>query len=231
MFLMGIKKALAKRQPVLLTSLLTVGGLWAFWAFVGAWDKRYFTLVVSPFWLVTVSSVVQISKWLAGQSRGRQATLALASFMLTSLLVVDTLSLINPRWYAQRTDIVHVAVAEWVSRHIPPGDVIATEEIGVLGYMTSNPILDMVGLISPEAGKYPTPEGRLAWIKNKRPDYLVASGNPFGIVSVLKEEGVAREVYRAEFCHYRTIYTRSFRTFYPALSPNCYVKTIYQLAW
>lgn len=42
------------------------------------------------------------------------------------------------------------AAARWVAEQSAPGDLVAAHDIGRLGYLTEQPILDFAGLISPE---------------------------------------------------------------------------------
>jgi hypothetical protein len=43
-----------------------------------------------------------------------------------------------------------VATAHWLNEHAAPDDLIAVHDIGAIGYLTPNPLLDLAGLISPE---------------------------------------------------------------------------------
>jgi hypothetical protein len=55
--------------------------------------------------------------------------------------------------YAYRTqlfEIVHVPAAEWINAHTPRDAVIATHDIGIIGYYTERQIVDLAGLVTPE---------------------------------------------------------------------------------
>jgi hypothetical protein len=55
--------------------------------------------------------------------------------------------------YAYRTqlfEIVHVPAAEWINAHTPQETVIATHDIGIIGYYTERQIVDLAGLVTPE---------------------------------------------------------------------------------
>lgn len=43
------------------------------------------------------------------------------------------------------------AAGEWLRSHTPPGAEAAIDEVGILGYSSDRPLLDLVGLVSPSA--------------------------------------------------------------------------------
>ncbi len=45
---------------------------------------------------------------------------------------------------------VHMQAARWINDHAPKDAVIATHDIGIIGYFTERPIVDLAGLITPE---------------------------------------------------------------------------------
>ncbi len=72
--------------------------------------------------------------------------------------------------------------ADWLQPRLQPGEVVAAGDIGTLGWFTQAPILDTVGLISPEASPYyPLDPSLLViqyaispdLIRDLRPTYLV----------------------------------------------------------
>lgn len=87
-----------------------------------------------------------------------------------------------------------VAVARWLAPRLPPEAVLAVNDIGALGYLLPNRLIDLAGIANPELAAYLTgPEGRAAgmrrFLAERRPDYLVvfpawfpelvAPGGPF----------------------------------------------------
>ncbi len=56
--------------------------------------------------------------------------------------------------YTQDVAIINqemVATALWIKDNIPPDELVATHDIGAIGYFTDRPILDIAGLVDPEA--------------------------------------------------------------------------------
>lgn len=73
-------------------------------------------------------------------------------------------------------ELQYRAVAEDLKGWIRPGIAIAAGDVGVLGYFLDHPILDTVGLNSPEAvGYYPLPESMYVIIYAIPPDLIVSA--------------------------------------------------------
>jgi hypothetical protein len=79
--------------------------------------------------------------------------------------------------YAQDVGYIEselVAAAKWVNENTPAGALIATHDIGALGYFAQRPLLDLAGLISPEVIPFIRDESRLAaYLDEKGAEYLV----------------------------------------------------------
>lgn len=65
------------------------------------------------------------------------------------------------------------ALAAWLREHSAPTDSVAYIEIGYLGYLTDNRIIDLAGLVLPEVVPH-VAEGDFAWaVRHYRPTYYV----------------------------------------------------------
>lgn len=77
---------------------------------------------------------------------------------------------------------VRVQVASWFKAHTPPGSRIALEPIGAIGYHSDRPIVDLGGLVDPEAwpflknGMDSSPDSLLIFLKKKKVNYIVDYG-------------------------------------------------------
>jgi hypothetical protein len=61
-------------------------------------------------------------------------------------------------WF--KLELLYAEAADIVNQHAQPGDTLGAGDIGVLGYRTRLPILDTVGLVTPETtGYYPADPG------------------------------------------------------------------------
>lgn len=67
-----------------------------------------------------------------------------------------------------------VQTAQWINENLPPQATLAAHDIGAIGYFTSNPLVDLAGLITPEVIPFIRDERRLAeYINSTRAEYLV----------------------------------------------------------
>ncbi len=103
--------------------------------------------------------------------------------------------------YAQDVAFINgemVAVAEWIQENTAEDDLIATHDIGAIGYFSDRPLLDLAGLISPEViPLLPDQDAVAGFAKASDADYLVtAPGWPY---SVLSSDPMARIVYSTGF--------------------------------
>jgi hypothetical protein len=68
-------------------------------------------------------------------------------------------------------------LARWVRDHTQPGESVAFDQIGVVGYVARRRVIDPMGLVSPEVQRVMHEgDGRWRWVASKRPDWLIASG-------------------------------------------------------
>jgi hypothetical protein len=67
-----------------------------------------------------------------------------------------------------------VATARWLEEHTGPADLLAVHDIGAVGYLLDQPLLDMAGLITPEVIPFMTDAERLlGWMAEEGADYAV----------------------------------------------------------
>jgi hypothetical protein len=83
--------------------------------------------------------------------------------------------------YAQNVANVHqsdVRMARWLAGRLPAEAVLAVNDIGALGYLLPNRLLDLAGIANPELAGYVERAGSRqagfrAFLEERRPDYLV----------------------------------------------------------
>jgi hypothetical protein len=111
----------------------------------------------------------------------------LKSFKLTSLLrsVIwfSLFSMFLLLWingasdYAYRIQLfnkVHMKAAQWINTNTPQNAVIATHDIGIIGYYTQRQIVDLAGLITPEIVPIMNnPQKMAAFVRGKQVTYLL----------------------------------------------------------
>ena len=72
---------------------------------------------------------------------------------------------------------VRLPVAEWLKANTPEDAIIATHDVGILGYYSGRQILDLVGLTNREVLSYHSTRSVKAYLLETRPDYLVVLPN------------------------------------------------------
>ena len=89
------------------------------------------------------------------------------------------------RFYVQNVANVEesdVAIARWLAVHVPPGAVLAVNDIGAIKYLLPNPIVDLASIATPEIGREvsravaagtPWDDAMIAAVERRHPDYVV----------------------------------------------------------
>lgn len=94
-------------------------------------------------------------------------------------IILVTLSFwkIGANGYAEDVGVINsemVTTANWIAENSPEESLIASHDIGALGYFAERPLLDLAGLVSPDVIPFIRNETRLAEYMNARnPAYLV----------------------------------------------------------
>ena len=69
---------------------------------------------------------------------------------------------------------LHVRTGRWIAENLPPGAVVAVNDVGAIAYFGRRRILDLEGLVSPEVLPYRNlPDRGQQVVRAMRPDYLV----------------------------------------------------------
>ncbi|HLV81485.1 MAG TPA: hypothetical protein VKT32_14460, partial [Chthonomonadaceae bacterium] len=86
-------------------------------------------------------------------------------------------------------DTLRIPMGLWLRAHAAPNERILLEPIGYVGYYSQRPILDMIGLVSPEVfPSYRTSRALYDIVARLHPDWLCLRP---GEVEVLRQEGMA----------------------------------------
>jgi uncharacterized membrane protein len=67
---------------------------------------------------------------------------------------------------------LHVALGQWINRHLPIDAVVGTNDVGAIAYFGRRRILDLEGLVSPEALEFRGIGRGLRVVETFHPDYL-----------------------------------------------------------
>lgn len=161
---------------------------------LGNFGRYYFPLLplVVVVGLVGLESLVRgRALWLGRRRLGAFALVAVAAvgIQLASLLP-------GPLRYVQTVANVEdsdVAAALWLRPRLHPEAVLAVQDIGALKFFLPNPVIDLVGIVTPEVvphlrGSGPDDpvywEERLArYLAREKPDYLVVFAESYPLLS------------------------------------------------
>lgn len=186
----AVKADWGQRRLFYLLPLLWAGGhvfLYA-WRLPVTFQHGRYLMPIMPVWilyglagwvlvLLYSSSESTRTLWLGQQVARLSFTIIMLFFLLQGA-------------FAFATDVAivegeMVTVAEWLANNTPPGTMIASHDIGAIGYFAERPLLDLAGLISPEVISLLNNETALAdYILDSEAQYLVtAPGWPYAQIA------------------------------------------------
>ena len=100
---------------------------------------------------------------------------ALGAVLAAIVAVACYHSVQSARVYAgsvKNIEQLHVTLADWMRSHLPPGTTVAVNDIGALAYFSGHEIIDLEGLVSPEALAQPRTGRGLGVAQETKPDYV-----------------------------------------------------------
>jgi hypothetical protein len=152
-------------------------GTWVLYAWrlpVTYQHGRYLMPILPPLLVYGVYGVRRL--WRRGTGGGPRWIVSRAWAGAALVLAVSTLW-IGATTFATDVAIINgemVEVARWLNANTPPDALIASHDIGAVGYFARRPLLDLAGLITPEVIPFLRDEARLlAWMEAQGADYLV----------------------------------------------------------
>ena len=83
-------------------------------------------------------------------------------------------------WMVENINTMHVRMGHWIAANIPKDALVAIKDVGAMTYFGDRKMIDTVGLTTPEIiaylkdPEYSTQDGLLRYLRERRPDYLVA---------------------------------------------------------
>lgn len=149
----------------------------------GSFGRYYFPLLPAVA-VLAVLGIERLATRLAGDLVGRRI-----AALLVALAVLPTAAgaLRGAARYAQSVANVadsDVLLGRLVARHLPPDALLAVQDVGAIRFFAPNPLLDLVGIVTPElmlrsraAANAEDPRGQraiLALLEERRPELIVA---------------------------------------------------------
>jgi hypothetical protein len=112
-----------------------------------------------------------------------RAAVAVALALVLLVPPISTLATGRERYAANVRNVndSDVAMSLWIRDHLPAAAVIAAQDVGAIGFLTPNPLIDLTGITTPEilpgiersAGSRGGRAGLLRFLEQRRPDYLM----------------------------------------------------------
>lgn len=78
-------------------------------------------------------------------------------------------------WGVQNINAMQVHLGRWLDRHAPPSATLAVNDIGAIAFFSRRPVLDLMGLVTPEILPYRRDgeTGVITYVTERCPDYVV----------------------------------------------------------
>lgn len=153
----------------------------------------YFLLIITGAWILARDLGRFAARYLASIRRLASSMhyALFALFAMTALALTLNAWRLHPdhgpdrpapemAWF--KLELLYAQAADVVRSHAKPGNTLCAGDIGVLGYATEMPILDTVGLVTPETGNYYPADPSIYVINYAIPADLVLALNPDTIV-------------------------------------------------
>lgn len=132
-----------------------------------------------PVFTITVLAAVGLG-WIAG--RWQQLAVVGLLRLATGVTVLGVaVSLGLSGFYAGFNGTDYVAIGNWLRGHTAVDDRIAAAEIGYIGWASQRPIVDYLGLLSPQSADELAQGDTTSWIMREEPDYWVSWEPPIRV--------------------------------------------------
>ncbi len=115
--------------------------------------------------------------WVGKETARKLTRAALAAVVLVLLVSQSIEEYENSKFYAQgvqNINAMQVAIGRWMKENSSPDALLAVNDIGGIAYFSERRIIDLVGLVTPEAVSYRQKKGgTFEFIALKKPDYVI----------------------------------------------------------
>ena len=170
-------KAVQKKQwGVLLVSIWMLGYLLMYaWRLPVTYQHGRYVIPMMPVFFLW--SFAGLASFVQLRSSKMITRVVSKGWLLTAVCIFVTFWFIGGRAYARDVAVIEsemVTIAYWVRENTPEDALIATHDIGALGFFSDRSLLDLAGLISPETIPMLWDETHIEELMNQRDaDYLV----------------------------------------------------------
>lgn len=99
-------------------------------------------------------------------------------FLLPALIITGVCYTGVPRLHFKKPSFPYIEIGHWLKENTKPEASIAMVEVGIVGYFSERPIIDILGLVTPLNAKYIGHRQFDKWLESYTPDYMLAH-SPF----------------------------------------------------
>lgn len=186
--LLAVKEDWLRKGLLYTMPLLWAGGhvvLYA-WRLPVTYQHGRYLFAAIPIWII-----FGLAGWLEIFERignGRLGRLGKQVAVLTFAILLMFFTVLGAQTYASDVAFIEgemVDTAHWLAENTPPDALIASHDIGAIGFFAERPLLDLAGLISPDVIPYLSDEGALEkYLLASEASYLVtAPGWPYETIT------------------------------------------------
>ncbi len=183
--IVALQTDLQQRQLRMTIPLLWAGGhilLYA-WRLPLTFQHGRYLMAATPVWII-YGFAGWVLLWQSVKMAERMKWMFKQTGILTYALLTIIFLFFGAQAYARDVAFIEnemVNIAQYITNNIPEEAILASHDIGAIGYFAERPLLDLAGLISPEVVPYISNEEALAnYVLESPATYLVtAPGWPY----------------------------------------------------
>jgi hypothetical protein len=158
-------------------AVVWIMGMIGFYTFNQSHIFLWYIVPIYPVFLILAGASLP---WMSERMRwSRNRTEVASRAALVILAVVLLAGNVTPvRYYSQYQKLleqVHQSIGYYLKAHADPGDTVAAEDIGYMGYFSAMRLIDRDGLISPEVVPYNRKGDYYGVIRDFKPEWVVAA--------------------------------------------------------
>ena len=186
----------------------TLIGLYAA-ALPAIYDHGRYLMPLIPF--VVIYGVEGFHQFLERFVRASLSRLAIWSALFGILIALWINAASDYAFRVQLYGTVHLQAAQWINRNAPPDAILATHDIGLIGYHTGRQVVDLAGLVTPEIVPLMNDQRKMAeYVRAQNVRYVIVYS---GYFRVLLAELGARLVFSPDAEKLRALHIEPFEVY------------------
>jgi arabinofuranosyltransferase len=145
-----------KYNPNLIYILFIIALIFIYWLKLPYAHRfgRYLMPVIPFFIIVSISGFRQVAIWFAGYLQSKKAGVVLMYIVITAIIIFSVSDYNgNKKNYAAECKYIYdrqIEAALWIKNNTAPDDIIATHDVGAIGFYSERKMVDVAGLVTPE---------------------------------------------------------------------------------